>query len=587
MGLIAVNIIGLIMFILAIVMFVLADSMVGIAIGVAISVVWLTFTITANVHILKGRRSTEKLKDSARGHLFDAQIERLNRQYESIMSREEYFQENVEEGSGIRNLYEDIKKRTNGEIYLGVVGPVRTGKSTFVKRFMDLCVIPEIADANEKQRTIDELPQSSAGSTIMTTEPKFIPGESAAICMADDIKIKVRAIDCVGFMVDGAMGAEENGKERMVNTPLSKEPVPFSMAAQIGTEKVIEEHSTIGIVITTDGSFTGIERDNYVNAEQMAIDKLKKISKPFVVILNCVKPYAKESVQLAEAMKEKYGVNVYALNCDQLRKEDVDRVISGVLKEFPVSQLDFYAPAWVEVLESSHWLKMHIVDAALSILDNINVMKDAYLELNNTCEYIEKIDVKNVDMSTGRVEIEFKLSKDLYYKILSELTGTQINNEHELIDMIKSLSDKKNELGSFGDAISEVNLNGFGVVTPSKENIQLDEPVVIKNGNKYGVKIKAKVPSINLLKTEIMVEIAPIVGNRNQAEDLIEYIKGNMKDNPDGIWDTNIFGKTIEQIVSDGIYEKTHNMTTESMGKIGDTIEKVMNENSGLVCLIV
>lgn len=485
------------------------------------------------------------------------------------------------------NLYEDIKKRTNGEIYLGVVGPVRTGKSTFVKRFMDLCVIPEIADANEKQRTIDELPQSSAGSTIMTTEPKFIPGESAAICMADDIKIKVRAIDCVGFMVDGAMGAEENGRERMVNTPWAKDPVPFSMAAQIGTEKVIEEHSTIGVVVTTDGSFTGIERDNYIKAEQMAIDKLKKISKPFVIILNCVKPYAKESVQLAESMKEKYGVNVYALNCEQLRKEDVDRVISGVLKEFPVSQLDFYAPAWVEVLESSHWLKTRIADAALEILDDINVMKDAYREWNNICEYIEKVDVRKVDMSTGRVEIEFKLSKDLYYKILSELTGTQINNEHELIDMIKSLSDKKNELGSFGDAISEVNLNGFGVVTPSKENIELDEPVVIKNGNKYGVKIKAKVPSINLLKTEIMVEIAPIVGSKNQADDLIEYIKGNMKDNPDGIWDTNKFGKTIEQIVSDGIYEKTHNMTAESMGKIGDTLEKVMNENSGLVCLIV
>ena len=485
------------------------------------------------------------------------------------------------------NLYEDIKKRTNGEIYLGVVGPVRTGKSTFVKRFMDLCVIPEIADVNEKQRTIDELPQSSAGSTIMTTEPKFIPGESAAICMADDIKIKVRAIDCVGFMVDGAMGAEENGRERMVNTPWVKDPVPFSMAAQIGTEKVIEEHSTIGVVVTTDGSFTGIERDNYIKAEQMAIDKLKKISKPFVIILNCVKPYAKESVQLAESMKEKYGVNVYALNCEQLRKEDVDRVISGILKEFPVSQLDFYAPAWVEVLESSHWLKTRIADAALEILDHINVMKDAYREWNNTCEYIEKVDVRKVDMSTGKVEIEFKLSKDLYYKILSELTGTQINNEHELIDMIKSLSDKKNELGSFGDAISEVNLNGFGVVTPSKENIELDEPVVIKNGNKYGVKIKAKVPSINLLKTEIMVEIAPIVGSKNQADDLIEYIKGNMKDNPDGIWYTNIFGKTIEQIVSDGIYEKTHNMTAESMGKIGDTIEKVMNENSGLVCLIV
>lgn len=490
------------------------------------------------------------------------------------------------ENSGF-NLYEDIRKRTNGEIYLGVVGPVRTGKSTFVKRFMDLCVIPGIKDANERQRAIDELPQSSAGSTIMTTEPKFIPGESAAICMAEDIKIKVRAIDCVGFMVDGAMGAEENGRERMVKTPWQEEPVPFSMAAQLGTEKVIEEHSTIGVVVTTDGSFTGIERDNYVRAEQMAVDKLKQISKPFVIILNCVKPYAKESVQLAKAMKEKYGVNVYALNCEQLRKEDIDMVISGVLKEFPVSQLDFYAPAWVEVLDSSHWLKAHIADTALAILDDINVMKDAYREQNNTCEYIEKIDVRNVDMSTGRVEIEFKLSKDLYYKILSELTGTQINNEHELIDMIKSLSDKKNELESLADAISGVNLNGFGVVTPAKENIELAEPVVIKNGNKFGVKIKAKVPSINLLKTEIMVEIAPIVGSKNQADDLIEYIKDNTKNNPDGIWDTNIFGKTIEQIVSDGIYEKTHNMTAESMGKIGDTIEKVMNENSGLVCLIV
>ena len=485
------------------------------------------------------------------------------------------------------NLYEDIKKRTNGEIYLGVVGPVRTGKSTFVKRFMDLCVIPEIADVNEKQRTIDELPQSSAGSTIMTTEPKFIPGESAAICMAGDIKIKVRAIDCVGFMVDGAMGAEENGRERMVNTPWVKDPVPFSMAAQIGTEKVIEEHSTIGVVVTTDGSFTGIERDNYIKAEQMAIDKLKKISKPFVIILNCVKPYAKESVQLAESMKEKYGVNVYALNCEQLRKEDVDRVISGILKEFPVSQLDFYAPAWVEVLESSHWLKTRIADAALEILDDINVMKDAYREWNNTCEYIEKVDVRKVDMSTGKVEIEFKLSKDLYYKILSELTGTQINNEHELIDMIKSLSDKKNELGSFGDAISEVNLNGFGVVTPSKENIELDEPVVIKNGNKYGVKIKAKVPSINLLKTEIMVEIAPIVGTEDQAKDLLTFIKQEAE-TEHGIWETNIFGKSVEELVMDGIRGKIAMIGDESQTKLQDTMQKIVNDsNGGLVCIII
>ena len=336
------------------------------------------------------------------------------------------------------------------------------------------------------------------------------------------------------------------------------------------------------VIISTPTNYDS--KKNYFDTSSVeeTIESVLKINPNAVMVIKSTIP-----VGFTKSMKEKYGVNVYALNCEQLRKEDVDRVISGILKEFPVSQLDFYAPAWVEVLESSHWLKTRIADAALEILDDINVMKDAYREWNNTCEYIEKVDVRKVDMSTGKVEIEFKLSKDLYYKILSELTGTQINNEHELIDMIKSLSDKKNELGSFGDAISEVNLNGFGVVTPSKENIELDEPVVIKNGNKYGVKIKAKVPSINLLKTEIMVEIAPIVGSKNQADDLIEYIKGNMKDNPDGIWDTNIFGKTIEQIVSDGIYEKTHNMTAESMGKIGDTIEKVMNENSGLVCLIV
>lgn len=485
------------------------------------------------------------------------------------------------------DLYQDIKKRTNGEIYLGVVGPVRTGKSTFVKRFMDLCVIPEIKDENEKKRAIDELPQSSAGSTIMTTEPKFIPGESAAICMSDDIKIKVRAIDCVGFMVEGAMGAEENGVERLVNTPWSKEPIPFSKAARIGTEKVIEEHSTIGVVVTTDGSFTGIERGNYVPAEEMAVNKLKKISKPFVIILNCVKPYSKESVELARSMEKKYGVNVYSVNCEQLKKEDVSNIISGILKEFPVSELDFYAPAWVEILKDDHWLKENILKSALDILDNINVMKNAYADISSDCEYIDSINIRNIDMSTGRVELEFKMAGGLYYRILSELTGTDIKNEHELISMIKNLSDKKKELGSFGNALSEVNLNGFGVVTPSRENIELDEPVVIKNGSKYGVRLKAKVPSINLLKTQIMVEIAPIVGSQNQADDLIQYIKNNMKDNPQGIWDTNIFGKTVGQIVEDGIYEKTHNITAESMGKISETLEKVMNENSGLVCLIV
>ncbi len=486
------------------------------------------------------------------------------------------------------DMYNDIKLRTNGEIYLGVVGPVRTGKSTFIRRFMEMCVLPVMQDENEKRRAVDELPQASGGTTIMTTEPKFIPKEAALISPYDDICIKVRLVDCVGYMINGANGHMENGVERMVKTPWTKEEIPFSKAAETGTRKVITEHSTIGIVVTTDGSITGIERSDYIPAEEKTIKELKEINKPFVVLLNCVKPYSKEAAALANEMSDKYDVSVIPVNCDQLKQEDVNRIFENILKEFPVKQIDFHTPAWTEVLPSQHWLKKELYQVAAQVLDDISTIKDAdKYEYNTDNKYIKQLTISDVNMAEGLVSVDYDMNQGIYYDILSELTGTDIRNEYELVSTIKELSVKRKEYEGIGDAMAQVNLSGFGVVTPVRSAIELDEPVVIKNGSKYGVKIKARVPSVNLLKTQINVEIAPIVGTKNQADDLINYIKDNTSDNPDGIWDTNIFGKTIEQIVDDGIYEKTHNITKENMDKISETIEKVMNENSGLVCLIV
>lgn len=486
------------------------------------------------------------------------------------------------------SLYSDMKARTNGEIYIGVVGPVRTGKSTFIKRFMDLCVLPQMENEHAKERARDELPQSAAGTTIMTTEPKFIPSEAALIYPIENISVKVRLIDCVGFMVEGASGHVEKDKERMVKTPWSQTEIPFTKAAEIGTKKVIGEHSTIGIVVTTDGSFSDIPRENYIPAEERTIRELSAIHKPFIVLLNSNKPFSKETQQLAEDLTNQYGVTVLPVNCDQLKKEDISMILENVLLEFPVTELDFYTPQWMEMLPEDHWLKAELIAKAFEVMEPVSCIRDIKKNFPQiTGEYLEGISVADINMSDGKIRLEIQMKPNIYYDVLSELTGTSISNEYELIHMIRELSAKKNEFDKVGNALSEVGASGFGVVTPVKEEIVLEEPEVIKNGSKYGVKIKAQVPSINMIKTNINVEIAPIVGTKNQADDLIAYIKENAQDNSQGIWETNIFGKTIQQIVEDGIYEKTHNITPESMEKISSTLEKVMNENSGLVCLIV
>ena len=490
-------------------------------------------------------------------------------------------------------IYNDIKIRTNGEIYIGIVGPVRTGKSTFIKRFMDLLVIPNMEDEHARRRTSDELPQSSAGKTIMTTEPKFVPKDAAKIKLDDDAQVAVRLIDCVGYMVNGATGHIENDNERMVKTPWFDYEIPFTKAAEIGTKKVINDHSTIGLVVTCDGSFSDLNRDDYIEAEEKTINELKNIGKPFIVLLNSNKPYSEETLKIANDIENKHQVRVMPVNCEQLKKEDILNIINNILFEFPLSEVTFNVPKWIEILETGHWLKDFIVKIAKNIIKDARVMKDindysvAVDEYNNEKNVFESIKIKNKNLSNGSIELGVNMLDSLYYNILSELTGESIENEYELVHTIKYLSTMKNEFENVNDAIKEVKNSGYGVVLPVKEEIILEEPEVIRNGNKFGVKIKAQAPSIHMIKTNVLTEIAPIVGSEEQANDLISFIKQN-ETSEEGIWNANIFGKSIEQIVNDGIKTKIDKMSVETQGKMQETLQKITNDSKGgVICIII
>ena len=487
------------------------------------------------------------------------------------------------------NVYKDIQARTGGEIYIGVVGPVRTGKSTFIKRFMELLVLPAMEDENMRNLSRDELPQSAAGKTIMTTEPKFIPKEAASISLADGIEAKVRLIDCVGFMVDGAAGHIENGEERLVKTPWFENEIPFTQAAEIGTRKVINDHSTIGIVVTTDGSIGELKRPGYIAAENQTIDELKKLGKPFIVLLNSVKPYSDETAKLAREMSETYQVSVLPVNCEQLKKDDVFHILERVLKEFPVTEIDFHIPKWLEILPSTHWLKAQVIQAAKGVVQKVAHMKDVAGELaGQSAEAIRGMSIKNMRMADGSVAVQVDMDDSYYYQILSDYVGLPIEGEYQLMQTLSSLAAMQKEYEKVQSALAQVRLKGYGVVTPERSEIVLDEPQVIKHGNKYGVKMKAEAPSINLIKAHIETEIAPIVGSEQQAEDLIAYIKENAKDSDDGIWNANIFGKSVEQIVEDGIQAKISQMTEDCQLKLQDTLQKIINDsNGGMICIII
>lgn len=487
------------------------------------------------------------------------------------------------------NVYKDIQARTNGEIYIGVVGPVRTGKSTFIKRFMDLLVIPNIVDVHSKERAIDELPQSATGKTIMTTEPKFIPKEAAKINISDDTQVNIRLIDCVGYMVDGAAGHIENDRERLVRTPWFDHEIPFTQAAELGTKKVINDHSTIGVVITTDGSFGELARENYINAEERTIDELKKIGKPFIVLLNTSRPYSEDTIHLAEEIAEKYDVSCLPVNCEQLKKDDITKIMEHILSVFPISELDFYMPKWAEMLPTDHYLKQHLINAIKTLFKNITLIRDAKpSNFANDSQFVKRFKIDKIDMQDGSVKVFVDFDDSIYYDILSDLIGVPISGEYQLIATLRELAAMRNEYTKVQNAYEQVRMKGYGVVTPSQDEIQIEDPEVVKHGSKYGVKIRATAPSIHMIKADIETEIAPLVGTLDQAEDLKNYIIENARSNPEGIWATNIFGKTIDQLVGEGITVKINRMSDDSQIKLQETMQKIINDsNGGLICIII
>lgn len=486
------------------------------------------------------------------------------------------------------NIYQNITGRTGGDIYLGVVGPVRTGKSTFIKRFMDVMVLPQMEDSAAKKRTVDELPQSAQGKTIMTTEPKFIPREAVSLQLEDDVTAKVKLIDCVGYLIDGVNGHMEDGNERMVKTPWFDHEIPFAKAAQIGTEKVIREHATIGILVTTDGSFTDIPRENYVPAEERTVQELKKIGKPFVVLLNTPKPHSNASMQMSRKMKETYGVSVLPVNCEQLKQEDICRILQEALYEFPVTELDFYLPKWVEMLPISHKIKAAAIAEARRILEQAEQMKDiAGVVFEPEKEEISSIRLEVTDLACGTAKICFQVDEHYYYENISELAGVPIHGEYELISLLRELSEKRDAYAQVADAMESVKRTGYGVVSPSMDEISVEEPELIRHGNQYGVRLKASSPSIHMIQANIETEIAPIIGSEEQAKDLVSYIKEN-QNTSEGLWKTNIFGKSLGELVEDGIRRKITMMDEESQQKLQDTMKKIVNDNNGgLVCIIL
>lgn len=484
-------------------------------------------------------------------------------------------------------VYQDIQARTDGEIYIGVVGPVRTGKSTFIRRFMDLMVLPGM-DEKVRGETKDQLPLSGSGKLVTTVEPKFIPKDAVHIDLGDDVKAKIRLIDCVGFMVPEATGNMEEGRERMVKTPWFDHEILFSQAAEIGTRKVIEDHSTIGLVITTDGSFGEIPAENYESALEKTVLELKKQAKPFLVLVNSQKPYSEEAMRQAEEIEKNYQVSAMTVNCEQLRKDDIMKILEKILYEFPVSQVQFFIPKWVEMLPPDNELKENLLEQIRKAMPSVRHIRDVVANpLQLEGPYVQETVLEQTELSTGVLRIRVQIAEQYYYEMLSKMTGIEMNSEYELIHVIKTFAQMKDEYVRVQAAMESVRGCGYGVVTPDLTEITLEEPEVIKQGTKFGVKIKSQSPSIHMIKANIETEIAPIVGSQEQAEDLIKYIRTS-DERGESVWETNIFGKSIEQLVEDGIRNKIAQISDESQGKLQDTMKKIVNDSKGgMVCIII
>jgi len=488
------------------------------------------------------------------------------------------------------NIYNDIAKRTNGDIYIGVVGPVRTGKSTLIKRFMDTLVLPNISGEYQKERANDELPQASSGRTIMTTEPKFIPETAVEVRLEGNATFNVRMIDCVGYIVPSSLGYIEGDQPRMVRTPWYEESIPFNMAAEIGTRKVINEHSTIGLVVTTDGSISDIPREEYAEAEQRVIDELKQINKPFIVLLNCIYPNSEAAKSMAAELTNQYMVPVIPVNCLDLGEQDIKAVLTRILFEFPVKQISVGVPGWINALPADHSLRTNLLSIIRNTAGNMKHIREI-TGLESAlcgCNEIESSNVERVDLGTGVTKIKVEIKRELYFEVISETTGIKVSDEQQLLTCLTELAEIKTKYSRVKDALDEVEATGYGIVMPTMEELKLEEPEIMRQGGRYGVRLKASAPSIHLMKANITTEVSPIVGSEKQSEDLVMYLLKEFEENPIQIWGSNIFGKSLHELVNEGLHTKLARMPVDARMRMQETIERVINEGcSGLICIIL
>lgn len=488
------------------------------------------------------------------------------------------------------NIYDTIAQRTQGDIYIGVVGPVRTGKSTFIKRFMDMLVIPNIDSSYRRERATDELPQSAAGRTIMTTEPKFIPEQAVTITVDETATLNVRMIDCVGYIVPSSLGYIEDNAPRMVKTPWFEEEIPFNMAAEIGTQKVIKEHSTIGLVITTDGSITEIPREEYAEAEERVISELKEINKPFIVLLNSVNPSSDDAVNLASGLEVKYGVPVYPVNCLELSEAEIRRILEKVLFEFPVREIGVELPKWLTGLDKNHPIRREVFDTIRNAAGKATKISKVSSMTNDIagCEYVDGARMTSVELGSGCAGLNVTLNSDLFYKVLGETTGFEIDDEAALMTHMTELSSIKKRYDKIRNALDEVEATGYGIVMPSLDEMTLEEPEIIRQSGRYGIRLKAQAPSIHMLRADITTEVSPIVGSERQSEDLVNYLLREFEESPGKIWESNIFGTSLYGLVNEGLHNKLYRMPTDARIKLKETVERIINEGcSGLICIIV
>lgn len=487
------------------------------------------------------------------------------------------------------NVYRDMQARTNGEIYIGVVGPVRSGKSTFIKKFMDTIVIPNIEDDAARDRAVDELPQSASGRTIMTTEPKFIPEQAVTVKMDDTAEFSVRMIDCVGYIVPSALGYIEEDQPRMVRTPWYDEPIPFNMAAEIGTQKVITEHSTIGLVITTDGSISDIPREEYEEAEERVINELKATNRPYIVLLNCVYPNTEEARRLAAERAERYGVPVLPISCVDITEADIRNILAKLLYQFPIREIRLDIPGWIIDLDDEHWLKKEILD---SLKDSCAIQRVSQVEQVAAslaaCPDLKSARVTKMNLGSGSCVVELNPNQALFFRILSEKTGIEVEDETALLQHLIEMNEIRKKFSKLQSAYDDVMETGYGIVMPDMEELSLEEPEIIKQNGKFGIRLKAAAPSIHMMRTCIKTEVTPIVGSEQQSEDLVLYLLKEFEENPAQIWESNIFGKSLHELVNEGMHNKLYRMPEDARGKVRETIERIINDGcNGLICIIL